>query len=547
VIWGGIVRTRKDNGLLSADELRRHAEERLQESKSWPQPPRTDEVTQRLVHELQVHQIELEMQNEELQQARGEVDKTLDMYTDLYEFAPVGYATLDHVGTIQRINLTGADLIGLERTRLVGRRFEIFVTNQDRAAFAEFLVKVFASSTKEVCEVQLLKDGIPIWVQITGMTPLSGQECRLTLSDITERKLAENKLRDKEARYRALFESSMDAIFLSESDGVISSANPEACSMFQMTEDELSRVGRAGIMNLAGSCVQAALNARKASGKIRCELTAVRKDGTVFPVEVSSVIFDAPCHSFVVLRDLTERKHAEEELREKERLLLQQSRLAAMGETINNIAHQWRQPLNTLGLSIQSLKMFHDCGEFTKEILDHNVSYSMELIQHMSKTIDDFLHYFRPDKEKVEYSIRDAVLRTVSLVKDSLKYQQISIDVHASANPTVIGFPNEYSQVLLNIIMNAKDALLGKHQDGARVTITISEEGERSVVTIADNGGGIPEDIMDKVFEPYFTTKESDQGTGIGLFMSKAIIEKSMGGRLTVRNIGDGAEFRIEI
>ena len=135
----------------------------------------------------------------------------------------------------------------------------------------------------------------------------------------------------------------------------------------------------------------------------------------------------------------------------------------------------------------------------------------------------------------------------MSLVKDCLKFLQISIDVHASSDPTVVGFPNEHSQVLLNIIMNAKDALVGKRRDDARVTITISEEGGRSVVTIADNGGGIPEDIIGKVFDPYFTTKGPEQGTGIGLFMSKSIIEKSMGGHLTVRNLGDGAEFRIEI
>ena len=538
----------KDQSLLSAAELRRHAEKRLRENTSALTLPHADADMQRLFHELHVHQTELVIQNEELRRTRDELETSLNQFTDLYDFAPVGYVTLDHLGKIRRINLSGADLLGIERTRLVGSPFALLVADEDLLGFSDFLSKIITSSAKEVCEVRLLIEGsIPIWVQITGVNAFSGQECRLTLTDITERKLSEDKLRDNEARFRALFENSMDAVFLSESDGVMSSANPEACAMFQMTEEELCRVGRKGIMNLAGSCVHAAVGKRHESGKVRCELTAVRKDGTIFPVEVSSVIFDAPCHSFVVLRDLTERKHAEEELREKERLLLQQSRLAAMGETINNIAHQWRQPLNTLGLSIQSLKMFHDHGEFTTEILDQNVSHSMELIQHMSKTIDDFLHYFRPDKEKVEYSIRDAVLRTVSLVKDCLKFQHISVDVQASANPTVVGFPNEYSQVLLNIIMNAKDALLERHHDDAKITITINEEGERSVVTIADNGGGIPEDIIDKVFEPYFTTKGSDQGTGIGLFMSKSIIEKSMCGKLSVRNVGDGAEFRIEI
>ena len=391
-------------------------------------PPRTEVELLRLLHELQVHQAELVIQNEELHRTREELETALDQYTDLYDFAPVGYVTINQVGTIQRINLTGADLIGVVRSRLIGSRFEIFVTHEDRRTFADFLGNIFTSLTKEFCEVRLPIEGsIPIWVQISGVTPSTGQECRLALTNITER------------------------------------------------------------------------------------------------------------------------KRAEEELREKELLLLRQNRLAAMGEMINNIAHQWRQPLNTLGLGIQSLQMYYENGKFDEGFLDHSVKMSMELIQHMSQTIDDFRHYFQPDKEKVEFEIKDAVARTIYLVDDSLKYQQISIEVESSANPRLVGFPNEYSQVLLNIIMNAKDALLKSHPDDARVRITISKEGEKSVVTIADNGGGIPDAIIGKVFEPYFTTKGPDQGTGIGLFMSKTIIEKSMGGKLTVRNVGDGAEFRIEV
>jgi PAS domain S-box-containing protein len=435
-----------------------------------------------------------------------------------------------------------------ERTRLLGSSLGLFIAEEGRLIFADFLEKVFTSKTSKVCEVALLKEGsAPLYVQVKGVVAESGEECRLALIDLTERKQAEDKLRENEARYRALFESGMDAFFLSDSDGSISSANPEACAMFQMTEEELCRVGRAGIINLADPRLQSAVNTRTALGKVRCELTAVRKDGTIFPVEVSSVFFDDACHSFVVLRDLTKDKRAEEDMREKERLLMQQSRLAAMGEMVNNIAHQWRQPLNALGLVIQGLKLSYDYDEITGEVLDQSVGTSMKLVHQMSQTIEDFRNYFKPDKEKVEYTIQDAVARTVSLVGDSLKYQQIAIEIHGSANPTLVGFPNEFSQVLLNIIMNAKDALLERHHDDAKVIITIGKEGERSVVTIADNGGGIPEEIKGKVFEPYFTTKGPDRGTGIGLFMSKTIVEKSMGGRLTVRNSGGGAEFRIEV
>ena len=238
---------------------------------------------------------------------------------------------------------------------------------------------------------------------------------------------------------------------------------------------------------------------------------------------------------------------AVEEIRHKDQMLMVQGRLAAMGEMINNIAHQWRQPLNLLGILIQQTMFFHENGELTGEFLQDNVRKGMEVINHMSHTIDDFRNFFQSDKEPVEFAICDVVANTVSLIEDSFRSQRIGIEVRTDAGSTIYGFPNEYSHVLLNIIVNARDALLTGHRDDAGITITIGRGAERSLVTIADNGGGIPEDIIDKVFEPYFSTKGPEHGTGIGLFMSKTIIEKNMGGRLTVRNCGEGAEFRIEI
>ena len=249
-----------------------------------------------------------------------------------------------------------------------------------------------------------------------------------------------------------------------------------------------------------------------------------------------------------ILREETSEKlRAMEELREKEQLLVQQSRLAALGEMINNIAHQWRQPLNVLGLVIQQMKLYYDIGSFSKEYLDTSVKKSMGLINHMSQTIDDFRNFFKPDKERVEFGVHEVVARTVSLVEDGFKNHRIRVDFHANANPAIIGFPNEYSQVLLNILMNARDALLDRKPENARITVTISTEGGKAVVTIADNAGGIAADAIGKIFEPYFTTKGPDKGTGVGLFMSKTIIEKNMNGKLTARNTGEGAEFRIEV
>jgi len=246
--------------------------------------------------------------------------------------------------------------------------------------------------------------------------------------------------------------------------------------------------------------------------------------------------------------ETSQRLLALEALSEKERMLLQQSRLAALGEMISNIAHQWRQPLNELGLIVQELPMMYEKGNFDREYLKASVAKFMKVLSHMSKTIDDFRDFFKPDKEKVPFKLQEVVDKTFSLIEESFKRLRIAINIRITDELVVNGHPNEFSQVILNILFNAKDAFLaGNDQKPRVISIEMGRQGGRAVVTIADNAGGIPEDILDKIFDPYFSTRGPDQGSGIGLYMSKIIIEKNMGGRLSVRNIAQGAEFRIEV
>jgi C4-dicarboxylate-specific signal transduction histidine kinase len=245
--------------------------------------------------------------------------------------------------------------------------------------------------------------------------------------------------------------------------------------------------------------------------------------------------------------ETSERLKAVETLREKEQMLIQQSRQAAMGEMIGNIAHQWRQPLNTLGLFTQGLGFFYGTPKFDKEFLDNSIAKSMEIIQYMSKTIDDFRDYFKPEKEKADFYVIEAIKSTLSLLEGNFNSPKIAVDLVEHGNPVINGYQNEFAQVILNILNNARDAIIERDIADARVTITICSDGNSAVLTIADNAGGIPDEAINKVFDPYYTTKGPQVGTGIGLFMSKTIIEKNMGGRLTVRNTDTGAEFRIEV
>jgi len=248
------------------------------------------------------------------------------------------------------------------------------------------------------------------------------------------------------------------------------------------------------------------------------------------------------------LREETlERLRSVQALREKEQMLLLQNRQAAMGEMIGNIAHQWRQPLNTLGLFTQRLGFFYGTPSFNKEFLDTSVAKSMEIIQYMSRTIDDFRSFFSIEREKSEFSVNEAVNKSLSLVEAGFKERRIIIDREESGEVMIHGFPNEYAQVLLNIFSNARDAMNERTVEFPRIKIVIGAENGVSVLIISDNAGGISEDIIGKIFDPYFTTKGPQLGTGVGLFMSKTIIENNMGGRLSVRNTAVGAEFRIEV
>ncbi|HBG06766.1 MAG: hypothetical protein A2075_16690 [Geobacteraceae bacterium GWC2_58_44] len=240
-------------------------------------------------------------------------------------------------------------------------------------------------------------------------------------------------------------------------------------------------------------------------------------------------------------------RQAVAELREKDRILIIQGRQAVMGELISNIAHQWRQPLNMLGLLAQEMPMTYKMGTFTKESLEANVTKTMNIIQQMSQTIEDFRSYSQPDREKIDFKVLQVIAKTLSLLEENFKAHRIRTEVEQEGDPVINGYPNEYSQVLLNILINARDAFLARKVESPSIVIRVFCENGNTVVTVTDNAGGIPPEIIDKIFEPYFTTKGPEQGTGLGLFMSKTIIEKNMHGVLSARNTGAGAEFRIDM
>ena len=231
--------------------------------------------------------------------------------------------------------------------------------------------------------------------------------------------------------------------------------------------------------------------------------------------------------------------------RRKDQILIQQSRLAARGDLLGNIAHHWRQPLNNIGLIVQSLGLAFKANDLSVAEMDAEIFATMEILQQISDTINDFRTFFVHEKEPVSFSVNDAVSRAVNFILPSLKNKGVKVVCHEHADICAIGFPNEYAQVILNIIINANEALLQSGETTPLITVRVSEENGRSLVTISDNGGGIAVDVLPKIFDPYFTTRVN--GNGIGLYMSKMIIEKNMHGRLTACNADGYAELRVEV
>ncbi|AXX94300.1 sensor histidine kinase [Arcobacter ellisii] len=234
--------------------------------------------------------------------------------------------------------------------------------------------------------------------------------------------------------------------------------------------------------------------------------------------------------------------------KEQEQLLIQQTRLAAMGEMIGNIAHQWRQPLNALGLVLQNLKFSYDIGELNENMMSKSINKATMLTNSMSKTIDDFRNFFKPNKAKEEFSINENVFKAIELVESTFEHHHIKLEKYFSLEePKFYGFPNEFSQVILNILTNAKDAIFENKIENPLVIVQTKIEDSNILISIKDNGKGISEEIINKIFEPYFTTKDESKGTGIGLYMSKLIIENNMGGKIEVKNDDEGAIFTIKL
>ncbi len=429
--------------------------------------------------------------------------------------------------------------------------------------------------------------------RIVVVTAMGNKEREYTQTDVNQltilmdglwqhiqRKRMEDAIRAAGLYTRNLIETSLDPLVTITRDGKISDVNTAAESITGRTRDELIGTDFSGYFTDTG---KAETGYKKVfdTGEVRdYELSIRHRNGTVTPVIYNASVYRDDSGNiigvFAAARDISVRKRMEDDLRhfntelhkrvieetgirqQNEQLLMQQSKMAAMGEMISLIVHQWKQPLNVISITAQDLGEAYSFGELNVDYLMNSKDIIVSHVEFMVKTADDFRRFLLPSREKVKFDVKKAVEELIVMFVDYFAKDNILLNIHATEGDAfpndVTGYPNEFKQVVLNLINNARDAILAKRRIGQlvsmasdKIDINISSTGGKITIAISDTGGGIPEDVIDRIFDAHFTTKSVDKGTGIGLYMAKTIIETNMGWSLTARNIEGGAEFKIVI
>jgi len=493
----------------------------------------------------------------------------------IVETAAEGIWQVDREWKTTYLNRRMEEMFGVEPGTMLGLHICDFMDEEGRQTVGELMSRR-EKGIRETHDFRFVRrDGFSLDVLVSA-SPLYDESGKFAgsfamVTDITDRKRAEEA--SKLSQF--IIDKASIGIFRVSGDARILSVNEHWARVLGYTQEELCSMSFFDIdPNLT---TESWLEHRKkltAAGLNTFETVHRRKDGSIFPVEVTVNYLKYQDHEFSCsfAMDITERKQAEEQLiqkkqqlrelnstlesrvaeevaknREKDIMLMQQNRQAALGEMLDHIAHQWKQPLNSISLIVQDLGESALHGELTDERIEETVSKTIALLDHMAQTIDVFRDFYRSDKEKQVFNVKDSIDQALAFVAPDFRFQCIAIELDVDPGLTAFGYPKEYAQVLLNILTNARDVFNESDMEQPRVIIRAFAEDRKAVVTITDNAGGIPETIIGKIFDLSFTTREKSGGTGIGLYISKNIIEKNMDGKLSAENTGDGALFRIEI
>ena len=579
-------------------ELRRRAEERFGARRADANAGETHMApeTHRLLHELQVHQIELEMQNEELQRARIEVEEGLSRYTDLYEFAPVGYLTLNRVGEIQQVNLTGARLLGLERSLLVGKRLAVLVDADSRPVFNTFFTKVFETGSKESCEVVVRPElASPFAVEFAATSTAGGKECRVVATDITARKRSEAlmavRLRLQEFASshspKELLQKTLDEVEVVTGSRVgffhYLEADQRTPSLQVWSTHTVGEFGAAqekprhyGVDQdgIWADCVRKRVPIihndhdkppnRKGPPDGRAPMIRevvvpiFRKDKIVAILGVGNKAAgytseDVSTVSYLadMAWEIAERRRVEQEREELQLQLAQAQKMEAIGTLAGGIAHDFNNILAGLlgGLTLLELEAGDQSGSKT------DIQEMKALVKRGAALTQQLLGFARRGK----YDLKPLDLTRV-VAKTSAMYGRARTDItirldFAPGLLAVLMDHSQLEQVLMNLFVNAGQAMpeggqLLLRAENAELadeegTLLGVSPGLFAKLVVTDTGSGMDARTMGRIFEPFFTTKGPGQGTGLGLASVYGIIKNHAGFIGVESEMGKGTTFTL--
>ncbi len=352
------------------------------------------------------------------------------------------------------------------------------------------------------------------------------------------------EVQEKNEKLKLLLDATMEAIILFKDDLIID-CNQIAVELFNYSSKE----------ELLNKDLKKLIFNKKILEKIHdkpIEANILREDKTSFKalINIKDTNHNSQIFKILTIVDVSE-------IRRKENLLAEQTKLAAMGEMMGNIAHQWRQPLNIISITASGTKIKKELDLLTDEFLLDSLKQISDTTAHLSDTIDVFKDFFKDNKEKSLFNLSQNISNTLSLLESILKENRILVNLNLDNDIYIYNFANEFSQAIINILHNANDAIKNKlDADDIRIiNISTRQEKNKAIIEITDNAGGIAKDVIKKIFEPYFTTKHKYQGTGLGLYMTHKIIKMSMKGSISVSNkkvifedkTYKGANFRISL
>ena len=489
----------------------------------------------------------------ERKEADNLLRKNEEMLSLIIDKSPVGICTVDLLGNFVSTNPTYEKMIGYSKKELSKLSF-FDITHPDyRPKNKELFQKMFSleSAGFSFEKIYICKDGkeIDVNVHATGISDETGNIKFGTafVEDITVKKHANDIVRQKKQELEAMFNEAPNPMAIHNEDGKIVMINKVWEELTGYKHSEIDTIKK-WIRKVAPESP----TPRKEHIEKMHGITE-RVDEGEFKIRTKSgeeIIWNfssAPLGIIDGKRTLISTAMDITELTKKDEMIIAQSRLAAMGEMIGMIAHQWRQPLTVISMDANNMILDIRLDELDINSVEKYSDDILTQTQHLSKTIDDFRNFFKPDKSASKVIVQEVLEETYIIVKDSLAHNNITLETSYASESEVDAYSRELMQVFVNIITNAKDSLVQNKSKNACINIKVFEDDEAVITEISDNGTGIDKAILSKVFDPYFTTKDEKTGTGLGLYMSKMIIEDHLHGKIEAYNQDVGACFRVKL